>query len=113
MEKQTYRLRFRHLYMGIGGILTVLLYFLTDPSVGFITQLPMGAGVVAEFVILLKVVLYVAVLHLSRRALFDYIDLSTYFRKAKESPEGASGALNAIAISMIAIAILVAAAVLA
>lgn len=107
------KIRFRHLYMGIGGVVFALLYLLTDPSLGLIEDLPFGAGVVAEFVILLKVLLYVALLHLSRRALFDYVDLQTFIRKAAETPEGAGRVVMSIGLFVVAIAVLIAAAVLA
>lgn len=104
-------MRFRHIYMIIGSILTLLLWLLTDPDTGFIQNLGFGASTVATIVILLKSVFYVALLHMSRKALIDYIDLKPYFDKALQTSEGAGRALMAVAIMMIAIAIVMLAAV--
>lgn len=105
------QMRFRHVYMGLGSFLTLLLWLLSDPDTGFIENLPFGASTVATIVILLKSVFYVALLHLSRRALLDYIDLNTYFQKALQTSEGAGRALMAVAIIMVSISIVMFAAV--
>lgn len=104
-------MRFRHVYMGIGSILSILLYLLSDPDTGFIEHLPYGASTIATLIILLKTVFYIGVLHLSRKALVDYIDLQPYFAKALQSPEGAGRALIAVSIMMVAVAITMFAAV--
>lgn len=98
-------MRFRYVYMGIGSFLTILLWLLTDPDSGLIENLPFGASTVATIAILLKTVWYIAMLHLSRRALFDYLDLKQYFDKALQTSEGAGRALTAVAIAMLAIAV--------
>lgn len=105
-------MRFRHKYMLVFSILTIVAMFLTDPDSGLVQNLPFGAGGIATLLILLKSVLYVTMLHLSRRALFDYLDLEEYFLKAKETPEGAGKALQGVAIAMVAIAIVILASVL-
>ena len=97
--------RFRHVYMTLGSILTVLLWLLSDPDAGLITNLPFGASTVATLVILLKSIFYVAMLHLSRRALIDYVNLSDYFTKALQTSEGAGRALIAVGIMMVSISI--------
>lgn len=98
-------MRFRYIYMGLGSFLTILLWLLTDPDSGFIENLPFGASTVATIAILLKSVWYVAFLHLSRRALLDYLDLKSYFDKAMQTSEGAGRALVAVAIMMVAISV--------
>lgn len=97
--------RFRHVYMTLGSILTILLWLLSDPDAGLITDLPFGASTIATLVILLKSIFYVALLHLSRRALIDYIDLSEYFTKALQTSEGAGRALIAVSIIMVSISV--------
>lgn len=104
-------LRFRHIYMGLGSILTLFLWLLSDPDIGFIENLSFGASTVATIVILLKSVFYIAMLHLSRKALIDYVDLQPYFQKALQTSEGAGRALIAVAILCIAISIVMFAAV--
>ncbi len=97
--------RFRHVYMTLGSILTILLWLLSDPDAGLIENLPFGASTVATLVILLKSIFYVALLHLSRRALIDYINLSDYFTKALQTSEGAGRALVAVSVMCVAISI--------
>lgn len=103
-------LRFRHAFLGLGGFLTVLVLFLSDPDVGLVQNLPFGAGAFAVLINLVIAILYVGLLHLSRRALVDYIDLEVYFKKALLTPEGAGKALIAIAVMMLSIALVILAA---
>lgn len=84
---------------------------ITDPDLGLIQNLPFGGATLATLVFLSKAVLYVAMMHLSRRALIDYVDLEEYMNKAKESPDGAARVVQAVSIFCVAIAILIYAAV--
>lgn len=105
-------MRFRYVYMGIGSILVMLLAIVSDPDTGFIQNLSIGVSLLTTIVILSKMILYVAMMHLSRKALVDYIDLEDYFKKALETSQGASGALIAVAILMLAISVIMAAVVI-
>lgn len=105
------KLRFRHLYMGVGSLLVLLALFFSDPDVGFIQNLSFGAGFFATMVVLTKIVIYVALVHVSRRALIDYIDLERYFKEAVKTPEGSGQAVVGVSLIMVALAILVAVAV--
>jgi hypothetical protein len=96
-------IRFRHLYMGVGSFLVILMWVITDPDLGWISELPIGSGTIATLLVLLKVVLYVGMLHISRRAMADYLDMFAIYQKAVETPTGAG--LAAIAVSMLALAI--------
>lgn len=100
-------MRFRHIFIGIGSLLVITLLFLSDPSVGFIAQLPVGSGTLGLLLGLVVSILYIALLHLSRKGLFDYLDLERFFNKAYETPQSAGSALIAVALSMIAIAIVI------
>lgn len=104
-------MRFRYVYMGIGSILVILLAIISDPDAGFIQNLTIGVGILTTIVILSKMVLYVAMLHLSRKALVDYIDLEDYFKKALETAHGAGLALIAVAVMMLSLAVVMAAVV--
>lgn len=99
--------RFRYVYMFVGSLVVLFALFSADPEVGILSQLPFGAPLVSSLLKLAQIVFYVTVLHLSRRALFDYVDLSDFFAKALETSEGAGRALVAIAIAMLAIAFLI------
>lgn len=98
-------MRFRSVYMGLGGLLIMLLWLLTDPDSGLIQSIPFGATMVASMIPLLKTVLFVGLLHLSRKALVDYVDLQQFFDKALTTSEGSGLALVAVGLFTIAIAI--------
>lgn len=103
-------MRFRHIFLGIGGLLTVVVLLISDPDFLFIQNLPFGSGTASTLIILVTSILYIGLLHISRKGLFDYIDLEVFFKKALESSEGAGKALIAVAIGMVAIAIVILAA---
>ena len=105
-------IRFRYLFMGLFGALALLLLFVTDPDSKLVTALPIAAGFVATVVLLVSAVLYVTLLHLSRRAMFDYVDLSVFFTKAMETSTGAGLALIGVGLSSVAISIVILASVL-
>lgn len=98
-------MRFRYTYMIIGTILALALALLADPDLRLITNLTFGASTLVGLIILSKAVLYVGVLHLSRKALLDYLDLEDLFRRAKQSPEGAGSAIIGVGLIFIALAI--------
>lgn len=100
-------MRFRHIYTIFGSILVLALWLVTDPDLGIITELSYGASTIATLVILTKALLYVTLLHYSRKALFDYLDLQEYFIKAKEDPKAAGLAMIALSIFTLAIAVVI------
>lgn len=103
-------MRFRNIYMVIGSLLTLAVLLLSDPDSGFITDLPFGAGTLTILIVLVSSILYVALLHLSRRALMDYLDLSKYFAKALQTSEGSGLAIIGVGLIMISVAIVILAA---
>ena len=98
-------MRFRHVYMGLGSLFVILAWVLTDPDIGYIDELPVGSSTIATLIILLKSILYVGVLHVSRKALFDYLDLGTVIQKAMTTSTGSGYVAIAIGLAMIAISI--------
>lgn len=98
---------FRHIYMLFGCIGVVGILLLSDPDSGFIQNLPVGAGTVSMLIILVTSILYVAMLHISRKGLIDYVDMKSFFKKALETSEGAGSALIAVGLIMIAISIVI------
>ena len=103
-------MRFRTIYMGIGSLLTVLVLLLSDPDNHFISNLPVGGGTLTILIVLMSSILYVGLLHLSRRALMDYVDLSRFFTKALQSPEGSGLAIIGVGLIMVSISIVILAA---
>ena len=102
-------MRFRSIFMGL--IIPVILVglFTTDPDVAIISQLSFGAGFIATMLDISKVAIYVGMLHISFRGLFDYLDRYKFFMKAIETPEGAGKALQAMGLWAVAIALIIAA----
>lgn len=103
-------MRFRDIFLGLGSLLVLALLFLTDPAANVIGQLPIGASTINVLINLVISLLYVGLLHCSRKALVDYLDLEGFFRKAFETSQGAGLALVAVALIMISISLVVLAA---
>lgn len=101
---------FSRIYMVLGGLLVLIVLLLSDPDSGLIQNLPIGAGTVTTLIILLTSILYVGMLHLSRKALLDYINLKEFFQQALRTPEGSGLALIGIGLIMVAISIVIVAA---
>lgn len=99
--------RFRNMYMIYGSLFVLTMWILTDPDLGLIYNLPIGGSTVAMLMILMKAVLYVALLHLSRKALMDYLNLDVLFKKAAETPDGAGKAIIGVSIIYVAIALVI------
>ncbi len=89
--------------------MVLAMYIMTDPYFGYIQQLPVGAGTVATLLILLKGLLYVSLLHFTRKFVFDYeeADFQSLARKAGETPQGAGFALIGFSIMMVAFAVVI------
>lgn len=104
-------MRFRNIFIGIGSLLTILVLLMSDPDGGFVQNLPFGAGTLATLIILVSSILYVGLLHISRKALLDYLDLEEYFKKAIQTPEGAGLALIGVSLMMVSISLVILAAV--
>jgi hypothetical protein len=94
-----------------GSFLVLAIWLLTDPDLGILNQMSFGASTLATIVLTLKVVLYVAILHISRKALFDYIDMERVFQKAITTANGSGYVAIAVSIICLAISILIYAAV--
>jgi hypothetical protein len=82
--------RFRNLFM-IGGTLIVMLYlFISDPNGGNMTLPFLGK--------LATPIVAVWFAHLARRALFDYADMESLLKKARETATGAGLAFVGLCI---------------
>lgn len=103
-------MRFRTVYLGLGSILVGIILLLSDPDSQLITSIPYAASTLTILIVLMSSILYVGLLHLSRRALMDYIDLSRFFTKALQSPEGSGLAIIGVGLIMVSISIVILAA---
>ena len=96
------KIPFRRIYMFFGSILALASFFATKPDSAFF-QLEYGASTVVMLASLLKATLFVTFMHISRKALFDYIDMGALYRKCLESPVGAGLFAIGVALSLVAI----------
>ena len=87
--------------------MALVLYAAADPDNGFISNLPFGSSVIAMLVLLARLPVYAFALHLTRRALVDYLDLKTVMHKACETSTGAGLVALAVSVMMLSISILV------
>lgn len=104
-------MRFRYVFLLIGGILTVLLSLIADPTNSFNIKLPFGEKTFVTLLILLISILYIGLLHLARKGLLDYLDLEELFNNAKKTPEGSGLATIGVGLIMVSISIVISAAV--
>ena len=105
-------MRFRFIFMGLIIPVVLIGLFVTDPDVAIISQLSFGGGFVATMLEISKAAIYIGMLHISFRGLFDYLDRYEYFKKALETSEGSGKALQAMGLWAIAIALIIAAVIL-
>lgn len=103
-------MRFRFVFLGLGSLLTLALIFLSDPSLKLIKNLPFGSGTLGILIVLTISILYLTLLHLSRKGFLDYLDLEVLFIKAAETPLSAAIALVSVGIMMVAMAVTILAA---
>lgn len=75
------RIRPRHWLITVGSVIVIGALLLTDPDRGISTGLLL-LGLVTP-------VIAVAFAHIARKGLFDYIDMESISRKARETPVGA------------------------
>lgn len=101
------KIRFRNWFMVIGVTTALLLSILMDPDLGVITQMTFGTALVAQLTIMSKAFLFIALLHFSRKALADYIDLEDLFKRALGSPGGAGSAIIGVGLVMVSLAIVI------
>ena len=103
-------MRYRHVYMGVLTTLTLVLLFLTNPDTGLLTSLPFGAGFITTITMLLKATLYIALMHVSYKGLFDWIDREDLTNKVLEGGPAAlpsAIALLALVLALFPIAFLI------
>lgn len=75
-------MRFRTIFLGLGTLLVALALFMTDVD--------KGASTAIWFLGAASGIIVVALAHISRKGLFDYLDMGEYARKAAETPLGSS-----------------------
>ena len=110
-KEESTTMRFRNVFLGFGSFVIALILLLTDPDSGVLLGfLPVGSSTITTFITLMSSILFVLVLHWSRKALFDYIDLEIVIKKAVESPQGAGLVVVGIGLFVVAVSIVILAA---
>lgn len=98
--------RFSDYFLIIGLAVALAVLFGTDPDAGLI-QLSFGADVVSKLSAIPASIFGVAALWISSRALYDYLDKKELAKKAAETPQGAGLVMIAVALTQIALAIII------
>lgn len=101
--------RRRTLMWGMGLIGVPLVFILTGPDAGIVSDLPFGAGIMEYAVYATKIFLVVLVLHIIRKGFHDYkeSDLRVLLSHAVESSVGAGLAIVGLSIMTLAYAVVV------
>ena len=96
-------MRFRFVSMVLGTLALLAMALLSDPTVGKYLSLPFGG----QTMLILKAVSVFGVscfvIHVSRKTLFDYVDLSKYIEKAAETPLSAALLVVGVGIFMLSV----------
>ena len=96
-------MRFRFVSMVFGTLALLAMALLSDPTVGKYLSLPFGG----QTMLILKAVSVFGVscfvIHVSRKTLFDYLDLSKPIEKAIETPLSAAVLVVGVGIFVLAV----------
>lgn len=96
-------MRFRFVSMVFGTLALLAMALLSDPTIGKYLSLPFGG----QTMLILKAVSVFGVscfvIHVSRKTLFDYVDLSKYIEKSAETPLSAALLVIGVGIFMLAV----------
>lgn len=104
------KIRARTQYNTTIAFLVIFLWVLSDPDLGLIKDMSFGSSTIASLLILVRSTLYVTLLHYSRKAMLDYLDLEVLFRNASSTSEGSGKAIVGVGLIMISIALVIIAA---
>lgn len=106
----------RRRFLGIfgGSFIALLLLWAIDPTNPYSAEfIQAGGGFIITAAILLKTCIYLAMLHFSRKILFDYIDLGDIYEKSIKDTSSIGSSLFAVGVGLWAIAVSVVIAVAA
>lgn len=96
-------LKFRNVYVFTLTLLVLVAFIAFDPDVGLLTDLGWGASTIATFLVLLKAIPAITLLHFSRKAIADYIDIEALYKKVMSdevAPKDASTGAGLFMIGM-------------
>ena len=100
------KFQFRFVSIILATLALIILTLLSDPTMPKLFE---GVPYGANLLILAKTVasygVSAAILHIARRTLADYLDVSVFYEKSLQTPQSAATALIGLAIYMVAFAI--------
>ena len=98
------KIRARHIYSFLGTFLAIALLVVTDPDFGVVQHLSIGAGTITSLVFLMKGIMGITLLNISRKFVIDYAisDMEALGEVAASTPIGA--AIYAVALSIMTLA---------
>lgn len=97
-----FRRRFQFVFVLTAVVFVALL--LVDPDSQIIENLGWGATTIATILLVLKSVLGLVLLHATRKALFDYIDMGDVYEKCMKDKNSIGVGLFAVSVGLFAIA---------
>ena len=98
-------MRFRNISIILGCLASIFLILVSDPTINLGFGVTHGAQLVLAIKTIITLSLAALVIHLGRKTLFDYLDISLYLDKAKETAQGAGLAVIGVGLVLIAFAI--------
>lgn len=98
-------MRFRNISIILGCLASIFLILVSDPTINLGFGVTYGAQLVLAIKTIVTLSLAALVIHLGRKTLFDYLDVSIYLEKAKETPQGAGLAMIGVGLVLIAFAV--------
>lgn len=99
-------LRFRFLSIFLGSMLCFIMLWLMDPSNSLLlSSFSAGVGLIVALGTLTKSYVYIAMLHIGRKTLFDFIDLGDIYDKVMKSENSTGAGLYMVGVGLFAIAI--------
>lgn len=90
----------RAVYVFYVTLLALALLFISDPDNQIIQNMPFGAGFTATIILQMKAAISITLLHYTRKAMFDYIDLEDIYNLVFEQKDAVGAALFAVAVAI-------------
>lgn len=81
-------------------ILTLAIMLVVDPDSHLIQDLPFGAQAIATFVTMLRPIIAITLLHITRKMMFDYIDLGDIYTMIMTARDTKAAALFVIGVGL-------------
>lgn len=98
-------MRYRFVFMTVTLLLGLFLLVVTTPGLNVI-QMEVGADTLSKLMRIFFGLTAVGIFHISRKALFDYVDVSALITEANKTPTGAGLVFLGFGIWMLGFAVM-------